>query len=269
MATQLAVPNETPYFAGEVLPPESTPIAEFHLELQNAARNLRRSLARIAYFGWKMRLNEGWTALQFEPGPRGEDAYRESLGIPRSTYYKYVRIGQSLHQLTLADLEQIPVTNAELLIQVDPSIQHDHSWVAEAKSMPPAKFATLVADRNKTVGGSEPLSTMVFHVAFLAKQAMENMLEAIQKKHELSSKGQALELMIADLQHDANLLAAVDQARRLLDGVMKSQKARQAPETEESQWLAMAKEVLDAGYEEAVEAARQKSYRGQKNGGRA
>ncbi len=252
---------------GEVMPPSDQPVDLFHRELVQAARNLKASLARIAYYGWRMRLAEGWICWGHEPGSRGEDAYRESLGIPRSSYFKFVRIGQALHQLSLADLERIPTTNAELLIQVDPTLIHDWPWVQEARTLKPKQFADLVASRNKTVGGQEPLSTIALKVPFLAKQAIEDMLEGFQQRHELSSKGQALELMIADRQHDSNLLTAVNQARQLLEGVQKSMARRKAPEDEQT-WLQMAKEILDESYEKAVQTARQKSERSQKDGGR-
>jgi hypothetical protein len=254
---------------GEILSPESEPILEYHAELQSAARNLRYSLAKIAYYGWKMRLSDGWVRLGFESGPRGEDAYRESLDIPRSTYFKHVRIGQSLHQLSLEDLTRIPTTNAELLIQVDPAIWHERNWVSDAKTLKPKALGELVAERNKAVGSREPLSTMVVKVPFLAKQAMEAMLESVQHKYELSSKGQALELMIADLHQDANLVSAADRALQLLRGVQESMKRRQAPESDETRWLEMAMEVLNEGYEKAVQAAREKSNRGKAHGGRA
>jgi hypothetical protein len=253
---------------GEVLSPEQHPILEYHAELQSAARNLRYSLAKVAFYGWKMRLTEGWTHFGYEPGPRGEEDYRESLDIPRSTFYKHVRIGQALHQLSLEELTRIPTTNAELLIQVDPSIIHDHPWISEAKTLKPKALAELVAERNKAVNGREPLSTMVVKVPFLAKRAMEEMLESVQHKYELSSKGQALELMIADLHQDANLVSAAGQALQLLRGVQESMSRRQAPESDETRWLAMAMEVLNEGYAKAVQAAREKSNRGKK-GGRA
>jgi hypothetical protein len=254
---------------GEVLSPESHPVEDYHSELQSAARNFRYSMARIAYYGFRMRLSEGWVALGLEPGPRGEEAYRESLDIPRSSWYKAVRLGQSLHQLSLEDLTRIPTTNAELLLQVDPSLWHDHNWLSEAKTLKPKAMAELVAERNKTVGGKEPLSTMVVKVPFLAKRAMEEMLESVQHKYELSSKGQALELMIADLHQDANLVSAAEQALQLLRGVAESMTRRQAPESDETRWLNLAIEVLNEGYEKAVSSSREKSNRGKANGGRA
>jgi hypothetical protein len=266
--TSLTVPASIPAPIGEVLAPESYPIAQYDTELRAAARNYRYSLAKIAYYGFRLRLTDGWTSLGFEPGPRGEEAYRESLDIPRSTWYKAVRIGQALHQLSLEDLSRIPTTNADLLTQVDPAIIHDHAWVSEAKSLPPKEMADLVATRNRTVGGKEPLSTLIFRVPFLAKRAIEDMLEAIQHKYELSSKGQTLELMIADLHNDANLIAATDKAQRLLAGIAESMKRRQAPEDEQA-WLRLAREVLNEGHEKAVSAAREKQARSQKNGGRA
>lgn len=270
MATSLALPTPEilPPF-GEVLAPEPQPVAEYHGELLRAAQNLRRSLYRIAYFGFRMRLSEGWTAFGHEPGPRGEDSYRESLGIPRATYYKYVRIGQALHQVPLADLERIPVSNAELLIQVDPSIIHDFPWVSEAKTMEPTRMAELVTTRNKAAGkDQEPMITLAIRLPFLAKKAVEEMIESFQHRYELSSRGQALELMVADRQFDANLLSSVDQARKLLAGVMESMQRREAPESEEGTWVSMALEVLNEGYEKAVQAARKKPYRSKENRGR-
>ena len=101
MATQLSVPAPVYIPQGEVLAPEPESIQNYHFELTEAARNFRRCVAQIAYYGFRMRMSDGWTAFGFESGPRGEEAYRESLGIPRSTYYKHVRIGQMLHQLPL------------------------------------------------------------------------------------------------------------------------------------------------------------------------
>lgn len=242
---------------------------EYHSQLQSAARSLKSNLARIAYFGFRMRMSDGWTILGYESGPRGEDAYREMLDIPRSTYFKAVRIGQALNQLSLADLERIPTSNAELLIQVDPSITHDFAWVKEAQLLKPKDMAELVASRNKAVGGREPLSTIVFKVAFLAKQAVETMLESVQKKYELSSKGQALELMIADLHNDANLISSVEKAKQLLAGVAKSIKLRNGFKGDEETWMQMALEVLDEGYEKAVQTAREKSNGSKKNGGQS
>jgi len=269
MATQLSMPAPAYIPQGEVLAPEPESIRSYHFELTEAARNFRRCVAQIAYYGFRMRLSEGWTALGFESGPRGEEAYRDSLGIPRSTYYKHVRIGQMLHQLPLEDLARIPTTNAELLIQVNPTLTHDHNWVREAQTMKPAQFAQLVTSRNKTVGDDrEPMTGLNFRVPFLAKQAIENMIEVFQHRHELSSRGQALELMVADRHADPNLLSSVHQARQLLHGVLSSMSKRKAGDSEEAVWTRMAKEILDESYEKAVQAARQKPARNQADGGR-
>lgn len=254
---------------GEILSSESQPILEYHRELVFAARSLRACLAKVSYYGWRMRLCEGWTALGYQAGFKGEEAYAESLGIARSTWMKHVKIGQHLHQLTLDEITMIPTTNAELLMQVNPAILHDYNWTREAQVLKPKRLAELVTERNKAVGDErEPLDTMVFRVAFLAKEAMEGMLEDVQKRYQLSSKGQALEFMIADLYRDANLISAVDQARHLLAGVSESLKRRNALQGQEETWLQLAMGVLDEGYAQAVQAARQKSNRS-KEGGRA
>ena len=71
MATQLAVPAPVYIPQGEVMAPEPESVKEYHFELTEAARNFRRCVAQIAYYGFRMRLSEGWTALGFESGPRG------------------------------------------------------------------------------------------------------------------------------------------------------------------------------------------------------
>ena len=83
MSTLLSLP--TPDIlppAAEVMAPETHPVQDYHVELMEAARHLRLNLARVAYYGFRMRLCDGWTAMGYESGPRGEEAYRERLGIP-------------------------------------------------------------------------------------------------------------------------------------------------------------------------------------------
>ena len=267
MATAIAVlePDVLPPL-GEILDVEAMPVMEYHQELVQASKQLRTSLMCIAFYGFRIRLCEGWMAFGLESGPRGEDAYREMLGVPRSTWFRYVRIGQFLHQLPLADLERIPVTNAELLMQVNPALMNDFEWVQEAKLLAPKALAELICSRNKAVGDErEPLSTLCLRIPFLAKRAIEEMLEAFQHKNELASKGQALELMVADLHNDSSLLASVDQARQLLAGVMASLTQKGATETEETAWVTMAREILDESYEKAVQTARSKTYRRNQN----
>lgn len=270
MELSSGIPTQPPYaILGEILAPESVPISMYHAELQGAARSFRGSLSKIAYFGFRMRLNDGWVVMGYPAGPKGEEAYREAMDIPRSTWYKAVRIGQALHQLSLEDLTRIPTTNAELLIQVNAAIMFDHQWVREAQTLKPAKFAELVTARNKTVGDDrEPLASMIFRVPFLAKKALEGMVDAFQHRHQLSSRGQAFELMVADLHQDQNLLSSVHQAKELLRGVINARLHRGERESEESTWLTMAKELLDEGYEKAIKAARQKQNGVQKTGGR-
>lgn len=222
---------------------------------------MRLSTMRVAYYGFRMRLSEGWTAFMFEPGPRGEEEYRDSLGIPRSTWYKAVRIGQSLHQLTLPELERIPVGNAEILLAVNSAILHDHNWVFEARTLSPKNLAQLVTERNKAAGDTrEPLTSMVFRVPFLARQAIDKMLDAFMHRHELSSKSQALEMMVADRHDQTSLVASCFQAKQLMSAaVEKLRRRRDYRETEEMAWIITAAEVLDEAYEKALQATREKS----------
>lgn len=214
---------------------------------------------RIAYYSFRMRLNDGWVGLGYPPGPRGEEQYRESVGVPRSTWYRMARIGQVLHQLSLSELERIPVVNAEILLSVSPTIWHDFSWVHEAKSLASDRLAELVTERNKAAGEDrEPMQTMVFRIPALAKQAITTMLEAFQHKHELSGKAQALELLIADRYDRGNLLGSMNQARKLIEAVL-FQLRDWKQFKEQVDWLELASEVLHAASQEAIQASRKKS----------
>ena len=229
---------------------------------------MRQSSMRIAYWGFRMRLSEGWTGMGFAAGPRGEEQYRESLGIPRSSWYRLIRIGQALHQLSLQDLERIPITNAEILLSVHPTIWHEFSWLHEARSLPAERLAHLVTERNKKAGGDrEPMVNFVARIPYLAKEAIDRMLETFQHKHELSSKGQALELLVAERHDRPSLLGAVAQAHTLIAAVHARIKNRQGMK-EEADWLQLAMGVLNEAHSEAVSAARQKSKGVQNNGGR-
>ena len=124
--------------------------------------------------------------------------------------------------------------------------------------------------RNRAMGDKrEPLTSMIFRVPTLARKAIDSMLQGFMKKHELSSKSQALELLVADNHDRVNLLAAMQQAQRLVEAsaeLLRRKKVLQGTDADE--WLRMAGEVLDAAYKEAVQSARSKAER-RKEGGRS
>lgn len=245
----------------EVLAPDAD--HEVETGLRRAAQSYRTTMAQLAFFSFRWMLCEGWTRHGFEAGTAGENRYREEvLQVPRSSYFKARRIGQALHQLTLEELEAIRPTNLELLLQVSPTLWHDFSWVKEARLLKPAKFAELIADRNKAAGENrEPLSRFTIKVPYLAKQAMEAMVEEFRRKNELSSPGQALEMLIADRHDRADLLSAAANASQMIGAVLKSLDNMGRINVEAREWLKLSKEVLDEAHEKTVQAARQKPAR--------
>lgn len=269
MNLQLAATNPTAQQPPpEILPPNLQPVEQFDQELRVAAKAYRMSSMRIAYWGFRMRLSDGWTAFGYEPGPRGEEAYRDDLGVPRSSWYRLVRIGQALHQIPLADLERIPLANAQSMLDVEPEIMHDYAWTWEAKTLSADKFAELVSERNRAIGSKrDPLVYLGIKVPVLAKQAIEKMLDVFTNKHHLSSRGQSLELLVADRYDRANLLAAADKAIQLISAVAVSLEKR-GIKGEEVAWLKMAAEVWNESCSEAIQATR-KTPDGDKEGGRA
>jgi len=211
-------------------------------QLQVAARGYKTSLMTMAYYGFRIRLSEKFRDYGFE----SEDQMREFLDVPRSTWYKAVRIGEALNQLPLKDLQAISVGNAELLIQVQPSLWHDYPWVQEAKTLKPAQLAIRVAERNKRSGiDVTPMTYVRWKVPFLAKTAIENMVNSFQQRHNLSSPGQALEFIVADQYDMPNLLAHLNVIRTLLTQTIHSLHARRVSAAEELVWLKQARERLN------------------------
>jgi hypothetical protein len=268
MGTQIVVANPSHIPQPEYLAPQEIDVEEYNCEIHAAAKSLRVSSMRIAFYGFRMKMADGWTAWGFESGPRGEEAYIESVGIPRSTWFRLVRVGQAMHQLPLAELEKISVTNAEILLSVSPTILYDHNWVFEAKTLPSTKLAALVAERNKVAGDDrEPLTILHFKVPVLAKQSIDEMLDVFKDKNMLSSRGQAIEFMVADLHDRTNLLASVDKALKLIKGAYVGLSSKKISAPDEMYWIELAMEALSEAREKAVQAARSKPDRGKEGRG--
>ena len=262
MAASLVQTSPSPFPPGEVLSPESGDLREYDRELRFAARDYRRSLARIAWFGSRLCATEGWRQL----GYPDEDAYRESLDIPHSTWHKYLRLGYQFQSLSVAEFESIKVTNLQTLLSVSPTILQDYNWIQEAKTLKPERLADLVTQRNKTVGDDrEPLVYLGLKIPLLAKRAIETMLDNFQRQHGLSSKGQALEMLVADKSDRQSLLASASKARKLLQGIVLGLqvKSNQCAVEQERQWAQLALEVLNEACSQAVSAARAESAGGE------
>ena len=244
----------------EILDPDQHEATE--LGLRSAAREWRLATAKLAYFSFRWMLCEGWTRHGYEAGTAGENRFREDiLGVPRSTYYRARRIGQTLHNLSLEEMEGIRPSNLDLLVEIDATIWHDHRWVQEAKALKPKEFAELVAARNHAAGSNrEPLALMTFKMPFLAKEAVETMLKDFQKKHDLSSPARALELLVADKHDRPNLLSTAQQAAELVRGALKAMEASKGKLTNSARsWLELAEGSLRAVCKETIQASRQEA----------
>lgn len=228
--------------------------------MRRAAKMIKTGLMFVAYYGFRMRMCDGWTALGFEPGARGEEDYRESLGISRASWYRYIRIGQALHQLSLEELNELPTTNAELLLHVEPELWHEYRWVHEAKTLSSRELAELVIHRNRLIGSQkEPTAIFSVRIPFLAKKAVESMLEGFRVRNDLSTAGQALELFIADHHDRKNVLGGLFKTRQLILGSLCLLKQKKVELGEAGQWLDLAIEVLNESYEEALQGARKET----------
>jgi hypothetical protein len=219
-------------------------------QLQQTAKNYRSCMAEIAYFGWRLRYSMGgsagntgnlWPTIGFE----GEEQFRESLGIPQSTWYKWLSVGQILCNLSLAELQQIKPTNASLLTQVDPSLVADYPWVREAKTLSSDEFALLISQRNKQKGiTKEPTLYFKVKVPATAKKFLEETVERFRVEHELASSAEALEMLIADVHDRPNAMNSMKHAAELVNKAM----AVLQSDGRTYQWLYRARDLLTKTY---------------------
>lgn len=227
--TSAALTNSEP----EILLPQSKELVALDQQVRQVAKTLRTSTMSLAHFGFRLRYQiEGmggdWAVLQMplrtsdgERIAQTEDEYRAALGVGRSTYYKALRIGESLRQLKLADMEQITVENAELLILVDPAIVPSFPWVEEAKVLSSHEFAIRVAQRNRKVGGArEPTTRFSVKVPITAKKFLEETVESFRLEHELATSGEALEMLIADVHDRPNIMVTLRTIHQLVEWSM-------------------------------------------------
>lgn len=217
----------------EYLPPAGA-APTYDRELRRAAKGLKASLTMLAYYGARMRAGDLFSSL----GYNSEDEYRESLGVPRSTWFKYIRIGELLYDLSLDDLQAISTGNAELLIQVDPMLRLDYDWVTEAKQLTCESFAELISKRNRQTGAPrEPQTYFRAKVPYSVKKFLEESLENFRVKNELTSTAQALEFLIAERHDTPTILETLQQAQGLLRVVLNLLERRQIPEFNEEFYL--------------------------------
>jgi hypothetical protein len=236
----------------EVLPPAGA-APRYDRMLRQAARELKANLMTIAFYGARLRAEEAYLALGFE----SEDQYRASLDIPRSTWFKYVRIGEALYDLPWPDLMAISTGNAELLIQVDPILRDSYPWVEEAQRLTSAEFAAKVTERNRQSGGGKEACTYYrVKVPYSVKSFLEAAVEAYRQANELSSPAQALEFLVADRHDRLSTLGRITEIRRLLRTTIYLFEQRQLKEiTEEMYLLKKARRLIDAAREDQVSAS--------------
>ncbi len=233
-------------------------------EVQQTARLHRTSMMRLAYYGWRLRFEidsrgGDWSVLgvpyettdefgnQDKRFAASEDEYRDSLGVSRSNWYKYLSIGAALHKLTLPELERITMTNAELLIQVDPVLWGDFPWIREATELTSNEFALRVVERNRQHGSDrEPMTYYRCKVQFTAKKFLEETVEKFRLDNGLATAGEALELLVADVHDRPNVMTAVRRSMNLVNWAM--WRFRKKRDSTEVQWLYRAERLLYKAY---------------------
>jgi len=215
-------------------------------ELRAAAKSYRQASMRIAYYAFRLRyaLLDDWSPL----GVKSEDDYRKLLGLAPSTFYKLLGIGSALYMVKLADMERIPVGNAELLMKVEPALWHDFPWVQEAQTLSADEFAAKIVQRNRTAGSdSEPMVQFQVKVPYSAKKFMQDTVEKFRQEHNLASAGQALEFLIADVHDRPNVMAAIERANRYVKWSMFRLRVRKKID-HEMRWLQRAGSLLNKAY---------------------
>lgn len=238
---------------GQVLP--ASEIFRWDREITRAAQSQQVAAWTIAYYGFKMKLAGAWGEFQCA----SEDEYREKKGVARSTWYLYIGIVQNLPDINLEDLQKIPLTNAQILAQVEPELRHQHPWIEEAQRLEPAQLAERFTERTKAAGGRprEPMTFVRFKVPFSAKPAIETMVQDFKERHELSSPGQAIEFIVADRYDRTNILAKLEQARKHIAELGAWLMDRNVRDETTVKHLSEAERLLNEASQEAIESARE------------
>jgi len=223
-------------------------------QIRHAIGEYNRSFAQLAYYGWRLKLADGFAAL----GYASEIAYMGSLGIGKTLWFQAVAVGQALSSLPLEELEKIPQAQALLLLSVKSELKTTYPWIKEAQNDTYRELARKVEERNRMAPGPErvPTAPLSFRVAATAKSTIMQKVVAFQEKHDLSSPGQALEFIVADRTQDTSALAELFEAIKLLNGVMMSLKFRDDL-VEQRKWLSLAKGRVVGVYRRLLEASRE------------
>lgn len=213
------------------------------------------ALRAIGWYGIRIKLANGWQQAGYED----EEACWKALDVPRSVWYKYLRLCLATFSLSLEDLNQISIANLEMMAaDIPDATRYDFDWVGDAKRLSPREFAQVITDRNVSAGsGSTPMDYVRFKVPFLAKTMIEETVSDFQKKYELASPGSALELLVADRFDRQSILGAVIAARAILRrmDLMLDNAGCFARDVRES--VVEARDILGAACAKAIQDARQ------------
>ena len=72
------------------MPSPASEAVELDRQIRGAVRDLYSSFARIAYYGWRLKLSDGFKELGFA----NEYVYMTSLGIGRTRWFEAVAVGK-------------------------------------------------------------------------------------------------------------------------------------------------------------------------------
>lgn len=235
-----------------VAPSVLTPVQQLDQKIRSAIRAYNQSFAHLAYFGWRLKLANGFEELGFED----ERAYMISLGVRKSWWYSAVAIGQLLQTMALEEIEKIQVGQLLLLLDVEPEIRSQYPWAQEAATDGFTELARKINDRNVLVPGSRrvPTATMTVRVPAMARDAILTGLNEFKERHDLRSPGQALEFLVADTFDRPNVTGALYEGLRLLEGVQKSLDSYPGL-GEEKIWLSLARDRIEGAYKELLEGS--------------
>lgn len=238
----------------QVLPPSNVELYRWDKEITRAAQAHQLCVWTIAYYGFKMKLASAWREFKCDT----EDQYREKKGIARSTWYLYIGIVQNLPDITLENLQKIPLTNAQILAQVDPELRHQYPWIQDAQTLAPKELAERFVERSRTAGKPrEPMTFVRFKVPFSAKAAIETMITEFKNENELGSDGRAIELLVADRYDRVNVLGKLEAARRHVANLSAWLMERNVRDEKTVEHLSELARLLNEAFTEALESSRQ------------
>lgn len=198
--------------AGEVISQKTKDFAmRIEQQMLDVASDFKSRYWTLGLGAFEIKDKNLWEIRAYE----SENAYREYLGIGRSTYYRWRRLATEIGKplidkglVTRARLNRLTGENAEQLLRLDVRRRFSESWVEKALTMKESEFEAQVdhvlenntEPEDATI--TDPLSVLKIRCTASQKEIIEATFRDFARNFdppiELDNYGQIAEAMCAD-----------------------------------------------------------------------